>query len=567
MHQRPAVIRKRLLIEISPHRFDAVVLRGGDIIARCDVGREYDGEDDALGQLLESAKPKLIALVASQKLKNVRASVLYSAPSTSLGIFSCPISAGTSGAIEAAALALEESADYALADNPHVTSLLCTDPQRATDNAPSAPMTHVFGMAEADTVSEQVCQWVRDCGLSVEALVPTKAVSMLAAVEAAMTPRSKYTRIVLHMSDDNAVLAAARDGSLTFVRTIGTGASAFVDAMAGDIKASGSAGAKVHLTRSQSASFLFRVGIPVTGGDIDAELGIRANDVLPLLQPILQRCVVETKQSLRFGLSRHERETALLAVTGVGGKIPGLADLIAQQAGIHLDETVVRSTGTGSSLQAYMLLKDPPQGIVSNQVQSNRQLRRLQMAMGVGVAAALLLLGADAANTQLTLKRSQQDSQAISHRMESDRPMQQASQRLAQTNGLLIKANQTFAQITQGQAKWDAVLALFSMTASEHVTFSRISMSRDEGRPLCSLTGEVRTDSEPSAREAFTTLVDALSSAPIVERCSIASTTKDRVNPGVQRFELRLTLRENTRSTIVLGDDGMLQGANGGDRR
>lgn len=550
--------RKRILIEISPHRFDAAIVCGGEIVARLGESSQFDSKIESLSALLDCAKPLLLAFASSHGLKRSKATVLYSSTSASFGVFSCPVSIGNSKALEAATLALEESADFSLIDNPHSITRLCTDAPQLSPDDTHSQMIHVFGLADSDNVADQICQWVHDCGLRVQVIFPAEAIAMLAAVEAAMTPRSKHTRIVLHMSDDNAVLAAAHNGSLRFVRTIGADASAFIDAMTGDIKTSGSAGSTIQLTRRQAATLMFDVGIPQSGSEMDPARGINANDVLPLLQPILQRCVVETKQSIRFGLTREEREHALFAMTGVGARIPGLAELIARQTGVDLDGGVSSDDGTGSALGSYSALDDPPAGLVSVSVRSNHRLHRLQIAMGIGLCAGLLLLGLDAAMTDAKIKSVQFASQTLEHRLASTLPAQQASQRLAHSEALIAKANLSFAQVARGQTRWDAVLALLSMTASEQITFSRMHMSQDEGRPMCSLSGEIRADSEQAARDAFANLVAVLSDAPIVEHCSIASTAKDRTDPGVQRFELRLSLREDIRSTIVLAmDDAM----------
>ncbi|MCH8985672.1 MAG: hypothetical protein IIB04_03550 [Acidobacteria bacterium] len=560
------MLRKRILIEISPHRFDAAIVCGGQVIARCDASSHFTADAESLDSLLDRAKPKLVAFASSHSLKGAKATVLYSSSSASFGVFSCPVSTGMSKALDAAALALEEAADFPLADNPHSTTRLCTDTRQPSPDRPGSQMIHVFGLAESDAVAAQICQWVHDCGLRVQVIMPARAVSMLAAVEAAMTPASQYTRIVLHMSDDNTVLAAARNGSLRFVRTIGADASAFVNALTGDIKTSGAAGSTVRLTRSQAAALLFREGIPQSGREVDPAMGISANDVLPLLQPILQRCVIETKQSIRFGLTLDERDNALFAVTGVGARIPGLAELIARQTSIELDDGMSHDDGTGSSLESYAALTDPPSGIVSVSVRSHRRSRRLQIALAMGLCAGMLFLGTDAAMTHVKIKNSQLASQALEHRLASTRPVQQASQRLIHSEALLARTDRTFAHVTRGRAQWDAVLALFSMTASENVTFSRIHMSQDAGRPTCSLSGEIRADSEQDARNEFASLIAALSNTPIVEHCSIASTVKDRTNPGVQRFELRLALRESIRSTIVLALDDAHPNARSGGR-
>ena len=50
---------------------------------------------------------------------------------------------------------------------------------------------------------------------------------------------------------------------------------------------------------------------------------------MPQIQPVLQRYVVELRQSLRFGLPEEERDAIEISVSGPGSMIFGLPELIA----------------------------------------------------------------------------------------------------------------------------------------------------------------------------------------------------------------------------------------------
>ena len=53
--------------------------------------------------------------------------------------------------------------------------------------------------------------------------------------------------------------------------------------------------------------------------------GLAGTQVVPLLQPVLQRFIVELRQSLRFGLNDNDRANLSLFITGPGSAVKGLS--------------------------------------------------------------------------------------------------------------------------------------------------------------------------------------------------------------------------------------------------
>ncbi|MEZ6211894.1 MAG: hypothetical protein R3B46_11690 [Phycisphaerales bacterium] len=82
---------------------------------------------------------------------------------------------------------------------------------------------------------------------------------------------------------------------------------------------------------------LFEIGLPERDTVVDAARSIRGSDILALISPVLQRCVVQVRQTLRFGLDEGARTHARLRVEGPGSRIPGLAEMISEETGLPLD--------------------------------------------------------------------------------------------------------------------------------------------------------------------------------------------------------------------------------------
>jgi hypothetical protein len=87
------------------------------------------------------------------------------------------------------------------------------------------------------------------------------------------------------------------------------------------------------------------------------------------------------------------------------------------------------------------------------------------------------------------------------------------------------------------------VLALLSTKTPSAIKLSRIQLSH-EAWPVCRIRGEVRSLDEISATAILRSYIEQIQETPIVERCRIGFTNRDRASPGLQQFEVIIDLNE-----------------------
>ena len=533
---------------------------------RCTRDLGAQSSDASMSEVLRWAADPVDEFVALHNLTGTQVVVYYPSTSASYGVFSCPVRAGRQGAIEAAKLALEEAADFPIGLNPHRTGLISIDQaHEPIGKGYRIGNAHVFGIAERDSVAREINDWVRARGLRLDSMLPIGAASMLAAIsEATAGGRSGSTRVVLRLFDKEGVLAAAHGTTLKFVRTISTGVRSLFEALGNEIRTTDRDRPTIRLTLSEAEALLFEVGIPQSGEMVDEQRGITADALLPLLQPILQRCIVETKQSIRFGLSASEREGARLHVSGMASRIPGFAALMARQTGLSLEDSGENANQHDSRpkvVQGQAML-----GFVPIEVQQARLTRRLRTALAGGVAAAFLFLTLDAVNTHIEMERVRESAESLRGRLRDARVAVQASELLSHAEGSLAGAHSQIASLVAGHARWDAVMTLLSQSVSDSVWFTRLHMTRDRGFPVCRINGEVRAESHQAASMIFMNLINTLGAAPIVSRCSIETVVRDRAEAGTQRFELLLQLHPVAPNARALASDDVVQPGNNGSQ-
>src|SRR5262249_38213525 len=158
----------------------------------------------------------------------------------------------------------------------------------------------------------------------VERAVPADAAATIGAVASVRDkPASDTVCAGFYFGEHSSVLAAMMNGRLCFVRTLGLGVDALVDALTRPIRVrQGPEGfrPRVTLERGAARDLLLAMGVPGPDVVVDPQRGIDGSAVLPLLQPVVQRICIEVKQSLRFGMEEAAGKAPVrLTIVGPGG--------------------------------------------------------------------------------------------------------------------------------------------------------------------------------------------------------------------------------------------------------
>lgn len=544
--------QSRVLLEISRGQMKVAVQRGSTYERT--ASRPIDlpaGEawEDAFRALV----PELAALVAQLGISQSRVTVLYWSPSAATGVFSCARVAGRKECLAAARLALEERAGFSIESNPSSVMVL-------TDDQPTkggqADHRHSIGVADLEEAAKAVEETVRASGLIPVELVPIEVPPLVFCVRRVIEVSRSGVAVVLHVGRDCSTLAGAAYGRMRFVRTIAIGTESLVSRLTRDIPAADGGERSIVLEPASARELLMKWGIPAPEEIIDKASHLTGRSVLPLLQPVLQRCTVEIKQSLRFGFDEKERELVHLVGMGGGRTIPHLTEIIGEQCGM---QQLACDPGSLAEGPDDCWLRDPCRGI--NLLPKAAVARTERVALGrgicIGTGAALLLMGAEATLTRMEFRHQEAENAAMTLRLESVGPALEMRRRLIDTEHGLVSAQQRRVAGMGPHVSWESVLAMLSQETPDNIRLQEVQLVIEGGVPICRIRAETPLD---QASQSVKSYLERLTSVPIVSSCRLGATQRnDAALRPVQQFEMTLVLVPLPHSTPVAG--AMVEGS------
>jgi hypothetical protein len=534
--------KTRVIIEISPTRLELVVLKGDAVGASRAARLSVPGYADNWPGVLSGLGTQLSALVGELGASGAEATVLYHSPTAATGVFACAEAAGAAGAQRASRLALSETASFKLESNPSALERLWTD--KSTDPANPA-QAHTLGIADTEATTKAIADWVTQSGLTLTALIPVEVPGTVAAVDAALrlaTPES--VALVLYAGEHGSTLAAASPGRIRFIRQIAIGSESLVAVLAREHKSTAEAGTAT-LDAQAAAELLTSAGLPERGRAFDAARGIMAEAVLPLIQPILQRCVVDIKQSLRFGLEEKERETATLHGMGPGGRIGRLIPLIAEQAGLRATKPAEPHACDGNIHTWMTAGRRLTINLLPRGLRAEMTSRRIRRALWAGVGVALAVVTADTFVTRASLTQEKKAGESLKQRLDAAKPATSIQERLVATQSGLESARQRLAGKLDSTGAFDGAMAMISGCTPASIRLTQIHFTFDNNKPVCRLTGHAPLAAGEDSNAALRGYMDALTAVPIVRACRLGATQRGEGDHGpVQNFEMTLVLVE-----------------------
>lgn len=533
--------KRSVIIEVSPSRLEVAWMQGGRTGASKQERLSAPAFTEDWRGVLGSLGPRLVSMVAELGAAGAEATILYSSPSACTGLFSCPLSAGRHQAARAARLALAEAADFPLSANPSDVVTLATD---RPGGEIKAGQIHTLGLADSDASATSLAEWARLAGLRPVRLIPVEAVFIAAATEAALRlSGTQGTAVVLHVGDHGTVLAAATAGRLRFVRQLAVGVETFVGAMSSPA----SMEERIGPYNEPGAKLAFELGIPTRDQALQDGPGSQAAAILPAVQPILQRCIVDIKQSLRFGLDEQSRKQARLMGTGPGAAIPRLLHVIAEQADLKLEPLAkqAESPDTRSSAGAiaqWTAMRPLAVNLLPRALDLEITVKRLSRGMWVGFAAAGVLLASGAVLVRSDLAQERKENNALKARLEAVRHALELGSRVSEARTGLAATKVRIAARLGETTSWDAAMAMLAAQTPPTIKLTEATLSVVQGRPTCRLTGYTARLTQSEANTSLKAYLDALSAVPLVQSCRLGPTQWSQSTDGAARQSFEATL-------------------------
>lgn len=527
--------RASVVIEISSTRFEAIRL--GRPASHLVVALDGAAPDD-LASILDAAAARLKHWVASTGSAGAQATVFYRSSDAFVGAVNCPKKAGARGIASAVRLALTDSVAFPLDRNPWAVHNLWAD-----RNAPT-PSVHVLAVADNDENATRIAEWITSAGLTPSRIVPADATLLAMAVRDATSSNHATTLLTLRLGEHSLGLVASTGRTIHFIRCLGIGAESLVNAYRG------STWSNVADTRraesDASRSMLYRHGVPDRDAVLDEAAAITGIDVLPRLQPVLQRIGVEVKQSIRFGLSEPQRDNLSLQVTGFGAAIPRLAEVLAAQAGLRAIESHEHASASPTSMTHGPIAgRDsipPAVNLLPVSIAAANGARRVKQAVWCGAAIAAAIILGNYVLTQQAIDSRTRSLDSLLLAAESNKAAELEEQVRRAADGVVM-AEQLLTKSLGESPDFGAVLTLLADATPDAIRIDEIALADDPRDPAsCLIQGRVLAAQDPPAT-VIKAYVDRLRAAPVVRAVSIGSSDRrDNENADVIAFDLRLEL-------------------------
>ncbi len=541
-----------LCIELSPTRLEVAVASGRRV--ERSAAMELDSTEweaywaDGL-MPLDSTLAALLKRVHARK--GMRADLFHDGPDTVTLLVSCPVTGDA--ALRAARLQLAEALPYPGTCNPACCSIL------SRDRSGDPPRTHVLAAADRDDRAQTLYGWLVRAGCRPNVIAPMEATLIASAARAALADGCGENDVLIFLGERQTVIAAGSGGNLRCLRSFDLGCDLLLEALVRALHPPGHAAPPTPGERERAREFLHTRGIPERDEIIDPSSGMRGSAVLPLLQPIIQRYVVETRQTIRFGMSHSDLSRVRLVLSGPGGRIPRLLELLSN----HLDaQTIVsddapkfEAGACAASLRECVEHPINNLNLLPRSAEARRVAGVLAGGVRAGALAAGVLLAADGAriaNERAKVERMIQANAPIIENIEMEAQIEQRANELA---ARLADAEASLAATLGEYPDWVATLRQVAAVASDDVRLLEVTGDVGRDGPALTIRGIARAGAS-EGQEPLSRYLEALAASPLTHSVQLASTRNTVMDDAPARsFVLRAQLH-GMPHPIVLAREG-----------
>lgn len=537
-----------LYLVIVPNRVDGALMRGTQIVGshRAEVpgvrwdelwGGDLAPLDEAIAQIVRTLRVRA----------GTETVVAYSAPKSTVEVFAVP---GTGrAAIQAASLSLREAMGSTNEFGAVGIDVLWSSGSRASARA------MVLGAGEPDATPESICALLGRSGLTPRSLVPTRAIAVQTCWAQAER-RSEQDVVLIELDEDCMTMVGIVGGEPRMVRQCALGIELFVEAYTRAMRATRSDSVGPP-TREEAAQAFWTHGIPSREASIDRDGKTRGHDVLPLLQPIVQRLAIEIKQTLRFGLDADGRRLPIFLI-GRSASVTALAALLTDHADCPIDaepppQSVGNPWGPVSAVERVAAGIPRAINLLPRSVAERGSARTVRRAALAGAGLAALLIVAESTLTMSSLKDVRAELDAARPEVAMLRDQAGMKSDAARIGRVVAEAERRLSESIGARPAWMGLLASVESASGRGVHLSDIACGEEQGAPVATLRGfsEAVNDSSESLRQ----FIASLEAAPSVERVTLGSTRLQEFEGRQARaFTIVVHLRDGETVVTVTGE-------------
>lgn len=515
--------KTRLAIELAPDRLEVARLRGRAVVAAARRWITQEAWETAWREGLYPLDAMLREVLQSLGVQSGIADVFHHGPDAASELHSHMLP--PDAARQATLLAMADQLGVGLADQPHDVRVLAS-----SHIDQHKRQSHVLFSSDTEHSAEVLCNWLARAGIGVGRLVPIQSTHIDLLLQLAGQQAAEPT-VILRLGEHRAAVAVVAHGKVRLARTLALGASRLTDSLTRSITTHD--GREISLSRDEARTLVFEHGVPQRG-DVLQPWNLGATDVLPAMQPVLQRCLVELRQSLRFGLDEADRAAARLIVVGPGAAIPRLAGVLGQELALptesrgvdgfqHADPACPGSDlfDAINSRLAVTLLPSP--------LTQARVVSRLRAAIVTGAAAALVIGGGQMMMWSATAASIQADANSYTAQVVQLHELEALRDRAAARTVALQSVERAIGLALGPTPGISGFLRELPTTLPETVSLLDLRCTRDESGARIEVSATALAPDgahphiEPPTRQ-ITNLVAALEASPLVDKVHLGNT-------------------------------------------
>ena len=529
-----------MVIELLETRMDVVLCDGNRVLGRFRHYQQLPAEPAAWVHEISNLRAPLRRAVEKLNGSGLPARVLYRSPTLAMSLTELPV-ANARQAIESAKLTIVESLSYSAMSATVAGCVI------GRDRGGVNPKVHTVVAADREDVATALAQLVSDAGLKPACATPIEAAQAARVLSEAMRDRQSQSAR-LHIGEHASLFLLVRDGSLRFCRRINFGIETLATTLTRPISIDQQS-ETVELDSERARSVLGEFGLPGRDAVIDEERNILGSHIFPLLQPVLQRFIVELRQSLRFGVSDEERDGLSIRCTGPGSRLHGLVPLIQEEMELpaeadHAQEFQFHEPGSPASELVQQLWQPGRLQSLSlepTQIRIARRVARVRRGLLTGTAAALLIIGLDTWRYEARLGDARQGVAAISSHVTSVETFLESQQQLHAGLRLMEQFNERYESEMADQLDLRAILQDLSRRTPASIQFTSVRFQRGDQGVDGTLGGFARQADPESQRTHLRSFVDELQESPLFTSVTLGGVQMTRMGgTSGEQFEARV---------------------------
>jgi Tfp pilus assembly PilM family ATPase len=517
--------KRQVLVEITPDHVDVVRYDGGKrgTAKRIDVSLPNEATDwvEALGQYSKVLRQA----VESLGVEGAAATVLYRSPTQSVDLSSYKSS--TKDACDAARLEVVQSLPY----DEH--QAVCSVTTAGRDSGKGGAC-HIVAAAERDDVAEAVASFVDNASMEYVSAAPIDAATM-ARLVGVILRRGGEDRGWLHVGEHTSFFLITQNKKLIFARQMGLGVVSITSSLTRPIKRRG--GDSIELDMTAARKILHEFGIPGHDVEVDAEHELRGFHLTPLMQPVLQRMVVELRQSVRFGLTDEQRQRLTITLKGPGAAIPNLEKLLAAELGMPVEQDTdaaaydwatpgCRGTELAEAVQDRRLLGSL--SLIPRTLTAERRATTLKRWLWIGAAVAMLASAGEWFHRGSVLADTRRQAQAVETQASEQDALVETNSKLSAVIKAFNELEYAIDQDVGRQVDYLSILHEVGRLAPKSVRVKVLRINQSDRRPRSQLVA-FASDAEGTGRADVSLFVGRLRESPLFAEVDMGAMQTTRV--------------------------------------